>query len=61
MEMEFIVGAGTGLLVGIFVDRVFGNNFVADIKNFIEKLVQGVEVRIKQDIAELKATVEKKA
>lgn len=59
--MEFIVGAGTGLLVGIFVDRVFGNNFVADIKNFIEKLVQGVEVRIKQDIAELKATVEKKA
>jgi outer membrane lipoprotein SlyB len=61
MEMEFIVGAGAGLLVGMFVDRVFGNNFVADIKNFIEKLVQGVEVRIKQDNAELKATVEKKA
>jgi hypothetical protein len=58
--MEFLIGAGVGLATGLLVERVFGKNLIGEIKMYVEKLLQGVETRIKQDIADVKAEVTKK-
>jgi len=58
--MEFLIGAGVGLATGLLVERVFGKNIISEIKTYVEKLLQGVEVRIKQEIAVVKDELSKK-
>jgi len=58
--MEFLLGGAVGLVTGVLVDRVFGKNILGELKTYFEKLLQGVEVRIKQEIADVKAELSKK-
>jgi len=58
--MEFLIGAGVGLATGLLVERVFGKNLISEIKTYVEKLLQGVEIRIKQEIAAVKDELSKK-